>query len=121
MPTTPRFSTKVGDDATGRVLALAYATPAYAATLAVTPNASITYYQPALLTGVMTVNATLTTSYVGDEQTWILLSDTTARAVTFGTGYTPNGTITPNISKVATIKFVYSGTSWVEVSRTLQP
>lgn len=121
MPTTPRFSTRTGDDSTGRVLSLAYVTPTYAAILAVTPNASQTYYQPTVLTGAMTINATLTTSYVGDEQLWILLSNTAAQVVTFGTGYTPNGAITPNISKVATIKFVYTGTSWVEIARTLQP
>lgn len=121
MPNTTRFSIVPGDDNTGRVLTLASFTPAYIATLAITPNASQTVYRPAVLTGALTVNATLTTSFVGDTQTWVLTSDATSRAVTFGTGYVPNGTISPAISKKASIAFVYDGVAWIELYRTLQP
>lgn len=119
MPNTARYAQN--NDNTGRCLTLSYLTPAYAATLAISPNASSTTINPGTLTGAMTVNATVTNSYADDTVTFMFTADATARIVTFGTNFVSAGTLTAAISKKATISFRFDGTSFVEISRFVQP
>jgi hypothetical protein len=114
----PRYS--ANSDNTGRLITCDYPTTAYAATLAITPKHSRTTYQIAL-TGAMTVNATTTYSAPDDEITFLLSADGTARVTTFGTNFVSAGTLTAAINKNASAVFRFNGTSWIEISRFVQP
>lgn len=115
-----RFGILPNEDNTGRVITNDIKEPAYASTISLTPNASKTYVNPAVLTGAMTINCVDTLCQKYDEITFILKSDTTSRTVTFGTNFVSAGTIAPAISKSASISFVYDGTNFVEKGRALQ-
>lgn len=88
-------------------------TPAYSATLAVTITDQLVILKPAAMTGSMTINLTLPPDlHIGAMLLMELLSDTTARTVTFGTGFTAP-TLAGTISKTNSYMFVYDGTSYV--------
>lgn len=94
--------------------------PAFAATLAVTIVNLVTILNPATLTGAMTVNLTLDQGIkAGARIVFIALSDTTARTVTFGTGFT-SPTLAGVISKTKAIEFVYDGTTFKPTSAGVQ-
>lgn len=95
--------------------------PAYAATLAITPNAGFSYILPGQLTGAMTVNATETNCAAGDQLVMEFNTDGTQRIVTFGTNFIPNGTLTIPASKRATAFFIYNGANFMEIARTIEP
>lgn len=115
-----RWGTSDNKDNTGRVVTYKELTPAYSATVTVTPNASYTYVKPAALTGELTVNATETNAKKYDEITFIFTCDTSIRIVTFGTNFVSSGTLTLVASKQGTARFVYDGSNYVEISRTIQ-
>lgn len=71
----------------------------------------------AQLTGIMTINATVTALKQFDRVVLHLSSDGTARTVTFGTGFVATATIQPAINKDARIEFEYDGAALREVSR----
>jgi hypothetical protein len=106
-------------DNTGRLLKLAEVTAAYAATIAIVPNASKTFVNVAELTGAATINATVTDCVVNDELVFTLLADGTGRTVTFGTGLNASATIAVTADKNATVSFVYNGTTFVETGRAI--
>jgi hypothetical protein len=114
-----RFGIAKNEDNTGRVLTYNYLKPAYVATLSVNLSNSKTFVEPALLTGAMTVNAVVSNSLEFDEVVFLLTADSTNRVVTFGTNFKTSGTLTVTASKIASIAFVFNGTYWVEVSRTV--
>lgn len=96
-------------------------TPAYAATLAVTITNHVTFLSTAAaMTGAMTLNLTID-SQVKKGATLIvsLLSDATARTLTFGTGMAV-GTMAGVISKTKCITFVYNGTIFTTDSAGVQ-
>jgi len=114
-----RFGIAKNEDNTGRVLTHDYKKPAYASTLSVALNASKTFVEPAQLTGAVTINAVVTSCQEYDEAQFIFSADGTNRVVTFGTNFKTSGTVTVTASKYATVKFVFDGTYWLEVSRTI--
>lgn len=114
-----RFGIATNEDNTGRVITHNYLKPAYAATISITPNVSKLYVEPAQLTGTLTVNAVVTSALEYDEVVFIFNSDATARVVTFGTNFKSSGTISVSSSKYATVKFVFDGAYFIEMSRTV--
>lgn len=94
---------------------------AYGATSAITPSApegNDLHYCYAALTGAMTINLTLTKLLQFQKVFFHLTADTTARVVTFGTGFLVAGgvgivgsTITVPISSNVTVSCIYDGTS----------
>jgi len=111
MPNTPRVVTGANQDTTGRVITQDYKAPAYSATLAIVPTAQFTTFNVGQLTGAMTVNATVTNMYIGDEVTFLVAADGTNRIVTFGTNFLSSGTVTVTAAKTATVKGVFDGTN----------
>lgn len=73
-------------------------------------------------TGSVTFNATAAGTS-GQPMTIVITNDaTSAKTITFGTNFTPNGTLTASgVSKKTTIQFISDGTAFVEVSRTVLP
>lgn len=56
----------------------------------------------------------------GQKATFIISDDETGgHIVIFGTGFKPNGTLAGTASKTSVVEFVYDGTNWYEVSRTM--
>jgi hypothetical protein len=87
-------------------------TPAYAATIAVTITDRMTILEPAVMTGALTVNLTIDQGIKAGARIFgAFLSDGTARAVTFGTGFTAP-VLAGVISKTKALEFVYDGTSF---------
>lgn len=93
--------------------------PAYAATLALTPAAGDNRYTVAQLTGAMTINITTTNMLVGDKTEFVFGADGTNRIVTFGTGMKTSGTMTVVASKFGGISFMYDGTELVAQGREI--
>ena len=118
-----RFGITAGKDNTGRVLTYNYLTPAYSATITITPAIAGKYktvIKPATLTGNAEIDITDTYSVVCDELTFIFTSDGTGRVVTFDNNFIVYGTLTLVASKKGTVTFVYDGTNYVETARTIQ-
>ena len=114
-----RFGITKNEDNTGRVLTNDFKKPAYASTLSVNLNASKTFVEPSQLTGAATINSVVTNCQEYDECQFIFNTDGTNRIVTFGTNFKTSGTLTVVASKYGTVKFVFDGAYWIEVSRTL--
>ncbi len=127
MSTLARFPGSTGSnpffkrDNTFRSLTGDFQTPAYAASIALVLSAAKTIVQPALLTGNVTFTANVGNGiadavgpFAGDVIEFQFTADTTARVVTFGTGFTPNGTLTVAISSTAIIEFKFNGISWLQ-------
>jgi hypothetical protein len=95
--------------------------PAYAATLAVTIANTMTFLKTAAaMTGALTVNLTIDTEVpIGSRLFCSFLSDGTARAVTFGTGFTAP-VLAGVISKTKSIEFVYDGVTFKPTSVGIQ-
>lgn len=76
-------------------------------------GAAVQYFCYAQLTGAMTINAATTLANLTqfDEVVFIFEADATERIVTFGTGFLSSGTVTIPISKGATCRGIYDGTS----------
>ena len=88
----------------------------YAATIAVTVTRQRTIVNVAQLTGAATVDLTIDAGVVaGAELVLKLQSDTTARAVTLGTGTTGTA-VAGTISKTKYANFVYDGSTFVHLS-----
>lgn len=124
MATTARFTDNIGfidagKDNTDRIRTNQYLTPAYASTIALSPNTSFLLVKPATLTGAVTFTAAVTIPYVGDSITFLLVSDGTTRTATFGTGFLPTGTLAVTTAKHATISFIFNGTGWLETGRAV--
>ena len=115
--TKPRWGTPPASDNSGRALNYIYSAPAYAATITVAPNAYTTVIRPAVLTGALTINATVTSCKIGDRLQFLFLSDATGRVVTFGTNLKTSGTLTLTASKYGAIEFVFDGTYFIATGR----
>jgi hypothetical protein len=116
-----RFGTPPAGDNTGRTLTYAYSTKAYAATLALRPNAYENIYKVDSLTGTMTVTiSTNSISKVCDRTTIMFVSDsaTAGHVVTFSTGTAPSATLTVDKNQRAAIEFIFNGGVWIEVARS---
>lgn len=93
--------------------------PAYSATLTMVTTKRLTTYQPALLTGALTINATVTSAIAGDLLYVSFIADGTNRVVTFGTNFQTSGTLTVTASKWGGASFVFNGTYWVAAGREI--
>lgn len=72
------------------------------------------------LTGATTVDLTIGSDVgIGALLTIVALSDTTARAVTCGTGFL-GGAIAGTISKTKAQSYIYNGTKFVPISAAIQ-
>lgn len=95
-------------------------TPTYAATLAISISDNMTILAPTVMTGALTINLTINSGVLAGARLLVVaLSDGTARAVTFGTGFT-SPVLAGVISKTKTIEFVYDGTSFKPTSIGIQ-
>ena len=89
---------------------------AYAATIAATIVASTTLINLAEMTGDVTLNLTLNAQLeIGDTLVVKSISDTTARDITLGTGFTGT-TIAGVISKTKVATFFFDGTSFLPIA-----
>ena len=73
-------------------------------------------------TGTASDGHTLTAAnggVAGDNFTLLITCDGTSRIVTFGSGFQSTGTVTTLANKKSQITFKSNGTSWYEVSRSL--
>lgn len=87
--------------------------PVYGATLAVTLTNKMTILKPGTLTGAMTINLTIDSSFKGGEELLVeLVADGTNRVVTFGTGFLMVA-LTVTASKTFAIQFTFDGTQFV--------
>lgn len=121
MSTTSRFPTNtLGSffkrENTFAALAGDFQQPAFASTIALVIGASMakTIVAPATLTGVVTFTVNVDTPLIGDRIEFLFVPDGTTRVVTFGTGFTPTGTLSVTTAKFATAQFVFNGTTWLQ-------
>jgi len=119
MPNTPRFTPGPNQDNTFRTVTQDYKAPAFAASIKVVATQQDTLVVPAQLTGAVTFTADTAQPYIGDKLRFLLKSDATGRAATFGTGFSSAGTLTLAASKEGYIEFIFNGTVWVEMGRAL--
>lgn len=89
----------------------------YSTTIALAPKHEQIKYDFAQLTGAMSISIVSTSSKKTDIIQMFFSSDGTNRIVTFGTGFTSNGTLTVLASSSASISFEYNGTKWIEIAR----
>jgi hypothetical protein len=122
---SPRFSGATNKDNTDRIVKRDYQSPAYATPLAISIKgpACRTLIQPAQLTGALSitigVGSSTTPPLVGDEVEFLFGADGTNRVVTFSTGFITPGTVTVTASKFAYVSFMFNGTAWQEMSRSI--
>lgn len=122
MSTTARYPliTARNEDNTSRVVPNEYQALAYAATIALKLSLAKTIVKVAQLTGALTITAETSRPQIGDDLTILFNADTTARTVTFSTGFSPSAaTLVVAISKQASITFCFDGVSWVETGRAI--
>lgn len=125
MSTSFRFPGLKNKENTERGIKRDVQTPTYAATLNLAtrePNAYTAFV--IALTGAATINIAVGTStthpMVDDRIVMFLTSDGTSRTVTFGTGVLPTvSTFAITTAKYAFAEFVFNGTGWLEVSRSI--
>lgn len=115
----PRFGTGAGDDNTGRTITQSYKAVPYAASVALRPNTQLTTVVVGQLAGNISITTTNTQSYIGDIMRICFSADGTNRVVTFSTGFQSAGTVTVTASKYATVSFIFNGSTWIELSRTV--
>lgn len=109
--------TSTNNDNTGRLYTYDHQSPAYAATIALAPNASETLVTPGQLTGNLTINVTETNCQIGDKLIILFTTDGTQRTVTYGTNMKSAGTQASNVNDPMSATFIYDGTDFVEVAR----
>lgn len=108
-----------GTPAAGSGGAVTVSSPAYTATLALTPAAGANKYIVGQLTGAMTINVTTTNMVAGDITHFVFSADGTNRVVTFGTAMKTSGTMTVVASKFGGVSFMYDGTQMVALGREI--
>lgn len=119
MPNSFRFVRGANQDNTLRAMTQDARAVAYGATIAIVPSENQNLYQVAQLTGIATINATVSQLYIGDIVRILLSADATSRVVTFGTNFVSSGTISVTASKFAFVDFIFNGTALQEMGRTV--
>jgi hypothetical protein len=121
--TSPRFGTTAGRDNTYRTLTNGYSSitdAAAADTVTLSPNSFNSYYRISLVDSLYMASPTITNSYAGDQIT-LIVSGASGKFLKFaGTNWQSAGTATLSSGLYAVIRFVFSGTKWVEQSRVVQ-
>lgn len=85
--------------------------PAYAATLAVTITNRMTIFDPAILTGNLTINLTIDPEVKAGAELFCEITATGTEVTTFGTGFTAP-TVTGVAGKTKCIEFRYDGVTY---------
>ena len=112
----------IAGDTSGQPFSRDLQEPAYAATIAISPNSGSTVIKPGTLTGAATINATVTDCKANDEITLVLTADGSGPYnVTPGTGFVDGGVIAVAASKQATWTGIFDGTAFVEKARFVEP
>lgn len=124
--TTPRFGTAPNQDNTGRVLTYNYQTYTFVSgvdSLKLVPNAFETFVNAGAMTDSLTIKfSNVKSSYVGDQVTIYGSGSGASRKLKFDpTNCSVGVTLTAASSKYVSIKFVFDGAKWIEVSRFTQP
>lgn len=125
MSTAVRLGVGNSQDNTGRAISFDWQEVAYAASVAITTKQGIsnTTVRIAQATGALSltvgVGSATTDPQAGDKLTILASSDGTGRVITFSTGFASAGTLTMVASKKATAEFVFDGTAWVELNRSI--
>lgn len=122
MATTARFTGATNKDNTDRAVYNDYQAPVYASTITIAFRsvAYSTVIKPGILTGALTliagVGTSVTPPFVNDRLKLILTADSTARVVTFSTGFATTAAVTVGASSVVYLEFFFNGTSWQLIS-----
>jgi len=112
---TPTFASVSSKAFLGTVVPLTYASPISCDTTLGEVFTTTTVNG----TGSVSINAT-TGGTAGQKATFLITNDaTTGKTITFGTNFTPNGTLVGTINLTATVVFISNGTSWIEQSRSI--
>jgi hypothetical protein len=112
---TPTFASVSSKAFLGTVVPLVYASPISCDTTLGEIFTTTTVHG----TGSVSINAT-TGGTAGKKITFLITNDaTTGKTITFGTNFTPNGTLAGTVNLTATVVFVSNGTSWIEQSRSI--
>lgn len=125
MSTSVRLSGASNQDNTGANILHDFQEKAYAASVAITVgvNRANTVVRVAQATGALSLTVGVGTSttgpMVGDMLRILASSDGTGRVITFSTGFASAGTLTMVASKKASAAFMFDGTAWVEVGRSI--
>lgn len=104
--------------ASGNVITQTKQAPAYAASIAITPDAEDCLVKVGALTGALMLTAVLTNSLIGDKLTFLFSASAADRTVTFGTGFA-SGTLVVLSGGVAISNWMYNGTSWIAQSSSV--
>lgn len=121
--TSPRFGTVAGDDNTGRVLSYAYKTATDAAgadSLYLVPCNWKTIVRITLTDSFALKNPSVVKSYAGDNIVFIASGASGKKLKFVGGNWLSTGTATLSSVGRAVIQFVFDGSKWVEVDRTVQ-
>lgn len=124
--TSPRFGTTANSDNTGRVITYGTATVTPTSTMVTIP-AQKTFYKMVTVASVSispTFTAAISSSYKADQMDLVILAEATGtRTITLSTNFIANAATTQTLaaSKQATFRFVFDGSKWVEVARSIQP
>lgn len=123
--TSPRWSTSVSGDNTGRVLTFHKLTAVDhtgADTASVTPNASVTYISATNVDSLVFQIRSSSLSHYGDEIVFLFTNGSGSHKVEFYTGFNlvTSGKIPISSSGRANVKFIFDGVAWIETSRAVQ-
>lgn len=120
MPNSARKTSGANQDNTFRDLTQESLQPAYAATLSPVITASKTIIGPVALTGALTLDPSISQSYIGDEIEAIFTNGTVGiLAVTLGANVDSAGAASVAAGKKGVITLIFDGAKWVEKSRVL--
>jgi len=120
MAVQPRIVTGKNQDITGRITTYDYLAPVYAATININTKAQFTDVNVGQLTGALSLAISTVTPLIGDRLAVMLSADASARTVTPGGGVALTvATLVVTATKYATLQFVFNGTVWIELSRTV--
>jgi hypothetical protein len=123
---TPRYGTAKNQDNTGRVLTYGTATVTPTSTMVTIP-AQTTFYKYVSVASVSispTFTANVANSYKADQMDLLILGEATGtRTITLSTNIIANAATTQTLaaSKQALFRFVFNGSKWVEVARSIEP
>lgn len=116
MPTGFRFTGAKNTENTGVGQMNDSQTIAYASTITIVtkPTAAVTRVDLGILTGAQTINIGVTNCYKGDTLDIFVVSDSSSRTITWGTGVNASAaTFVVTTAKYGYISLRFNGTTWV--------
>lgn len=126
--TSPRYGITKNQDNTGRALAYGATTITPTSTMvtvsSVVNNKYYNYVTVASSSISPTFTANVTGAYLADKIDMVIKADATGtRTITLGTNFIANAATTQTLaaSKQALFRFIFDGSKYVEVARSIQP